>query len=96
MPKETVTPQQIAGQNTAIYSYDDDPDSIVFHALSNITNPALAVAGTLDQVISIQDGLLILNSIPGASLLQFPDAGHAAILQHGVTAGQWMSAFLDA
>ena len=95
LPQEPVTPQQIAGQNTAIDAYQDDPNSTVFHALSNITNPTLVVAGTLDEVLSVEDSLLIVNNIPGASLLQFADAGHAAILQYGISSGLLISAFLD-
>ena len=96
MPTEPVTAQQIAGQNSAIYGYQSDPNNVVYNGLSNITNPALVIVGTLDQVTSVQDDLILVNKIPGASLLQFADAGHAAILQHAVTAGQVVSAFLDA
>ena len=96
MPKEAVTPQQIAGQNSAIYGYYEDPASSVYHALGNITSPVLVIAGTRDMVVSVQDDYTLVNRIPGASFLQFADAGHAAILQHAVTAGQVISAFLDA
>jgi len=95
MPKEPVTAQQIAGQNSAIYGYYDDPQSPVYNALGNITSPVLVIAGSLDIVVSVQDDMTLVNKIPGASLLQFADAGHAAILQHAVTAGQVISAFLD-
>lgn len=50
MPKEPVTPQQIAGQNSAIYGYYGDPQSTVYHALGNITTEVLVIAGTLDEV----------------------------------------------
>ena len=96
MPKEPVTPQQIAGQNSAIYGYYDDPQSTVYHALGNITTEVLVIAGTLDEVVSVQDDILIVDMIPGANFLQFADAGHAAILQHAVEAGEVLSAFLDA
>ena len=96
MPKEPVTPQQIAGQNSAIYGYYGDPQSTVYHALGNITTEVLVIAGTLDEVVSVQDDILVVDMIPGASFLQFADAGHAAILQHAVEAGEVISAFLDA
>ena len=96
MPKEPVTSQQIAGQNSAIYGYDDDAASPVYHALGNITAPVLVIAGSEDMVLSVQDDYTLVNKIPVASFLQFADAGHAAILQHAVTAGQVISAFLDA
>ncbi len=56
----------------------------------------LVIAGTLDEVVSVQDDILIFDMIPGASFLQFADAGHAAILQHAVEAGEVISVFLDA
>ena len=95
MPTEPVTAQQIAGQNSAIYGYYDDPQSPIYNALSNITNPVLVIAGTLDVVVSVQDDIVLVDKIPGASFLQFADAGHAAILQHAVEAGQVINAFLD-
>ncbi len=55
----------------------------------------LIIAGTLDEAISVEDDLTLFNAIPGASLLQFDDAGHAAILQHAVTSATVISAFLD-
>ena len=96
MPQEPVTSQQIAGQNNAIFEYANDPESLLFHGLGNITAPTLVIAGSQDMIISVQDDDILIDKIPGASLLQFADAGHAAILQHAVTAGQIISAFLDA
>ncbi len=55
----------------------------------------LVIAGTLDEVVSVQDDILIFDMIPGASFLQFADAGHAAI-SHAVEAGEVISVFLDA
>ncbi|KAL0036983.1 hypothetical protein WJX77_007858 [Trebouxia sp. C0004] len=95
IPKELVTPQQIAGQNSATYGYYGDPQSTVYHALGNITTDVLVIAGTLDEVVSVQDDILVVDMIPGASFLQFADAGHAATLQHAVEAGEVISAFLD-
>ena len=68
----------------------------MYNALGNITTSVLVIAGSEDMVVSVQDDYILVNRIPGASLLQFADAGHAAILQHAVTAGQVISAFLDA
>ena len=48
------------------------------------------------MVLSVEDHCTLVNQIPEASFLQFMHAGHAAILQHAVTAGEVISAFLDA
>ena len=95
MPTEPVTSQQVSGQNPAIFAYQDDPESLVYNALGNITAPLLVIVGTLDDIVSVQDDILLVERVPGASFLQFADAGHAAILQHAVEAGEVISAFLD-
>ena len=96
MPPEPVTSQQIAAEHGAIDDYLNDPAGTVYHGLGNITTPVLVIAGTHDMVLSVQDDYTLVNRIPGASFLQFADAGHAAILQHAITAGEAISAFLDA
>ena len=96
MPTEPVTPQQVSGQNSAIFTYQADPQSLIYNALGNITAPVLVIAGTLDDILSVQDDMLLVKRVPGASFLQFADAGHAAILQHAVEAAEVISAFLDA
>ena len=95
MPQEPVTAQQIAAQNSVLFSYFGDPDSTIFNALANITTPVLVVAGTQDQILSVQDDVALVNKISGASLLQFADAGHAAILQHAVDSADVITVFLD-
>jgi len=96
MPNDTVTTAQSDAQTPAITSYFEDPASPNYHALGNITNPTLVLAGTQDEIVSVQDDFTLVTKIPGASFLQFLDAGHAAILQNAVPSGQVISAFLDA
>ena len=96
MPQEATTTEQIKAQNKPLYAAITDPDATLYNRLGNIANPALIVAGTQDMVLSVEDHCTLVNQIPEASFLQFTDAGHAAILQHAVTAGEVISAFLDA
>ncbi len=95
MPSDPVSLEQANSETSAVESYILDPASTVFHALGNITNPVLVIAGTLDQRISIQDAYTLVEHIPEASFWQFADAGHESILQHAITAGRIISAFLD-
>ena len=96
MPQAPTPPMQVAAQNPAIYSFLGGPSTAAYTGLGNITNPVLVIAGSQDQILSVQDDYLIVNTIPEASFLQYADAGHAAILQHGATNGVVISAFLDA
>ena len=95
MPMDPTTPQQVGAQTPAIATYLEGPSTAAYTGLHNITNPLLVIAGTQDQILSVQDDLVIVDSVPGASFLQYSDAGHAAILQHGATNGAVISAFLD-
>ena len=95
MPQAPVLSKQLLGQNPAIFDYLNEPSSAIYNSLGNITNPVLVIHGSQDQDVAVQDGYTLVNKIPGASFLQFADAAHGAILQHAVTAGQVVSAFLD-
>ena len=66
----------------------------MYDELPNVNKRVLVIAGTLDAATSIQDDLMMVNQIPG-SLLQYADAGHAAMLRHAVTSVAVISAFLD-
>jgi len=96
MPNDPLTPAQVGLQTPAIEAYLEGPDTSAYTGLHNLTNPLLVIAGTQDQILSVQDDMTIVSMVSGASLLQFADSGHAAILQHGATNGAVISAFLDA
>lgn len=95
MLQAPVSTEQLLGQHPAIFDFLDDPSSAIYNSLGNITNPVLVIHGSQDQDVAVQDGCTLVNKIPGASFLQSADAAHGAILQHAVTAGQVVSAFLD-
>lgn len=95
MPQDPVTQTQATSEDKAIASYLQDPDSVIFHSLGNITNPVMVLGGTLDVRISVQDVYTLINHIPGASFHQFIDAGHESVQQHAVTAGTFITSFLD-
>ena len=96
MTQEPTTDLQIKAQSTPNYAAFTDPDATLYNQLGNITSPTLVIAGSQDMVLSVEDDYTIAGQIPEASLLQLADAGHAAVLQHAVAAGQIISAFLDA
>lgn len=96
MPNDPLTPAQVRLQTPAIEAYLEGPDTPAYTGLHNLTNPMLVIAGTQDQIVSVQDVKTIASMVSGASLLQYADSGHAAILQHGATNGALISAFLDA
>ena len=70
-------------------------DDFLRDNLPNITNPVLIIAGIRDAVDPFENDVSILSSIPGASLLQYADAGHASMLQHALSSAAIITAFLD-
>jgi pimeloyl-ACP methyl ester carboxylesterase len=51
------------------------------HLAGDIRVPTLVAGGTLDQDIRPPNARLLANSVPGAKLLLFDDAGHAFLFQ---------------
>ena len=82
------------GRSFLPFAYGNVPND-VYANLGNITAPALVVAGRQDQVLPISGIMDLVNKIPDSSSLLFPDAGHAAILQHSLTCAAVISAWLD-
>lgn len=95
MPNDSSTPAQSNAQSRPIGAYLADPGSPIYHGLPNITNPVLLFSGTEDDIISVEDVYTLERNIPGASFVQFANAGHASIKQYGVISGHIISAYLD-
>ena len=57
--------------------------------------PTLIIAGRQDRIIPVEADIDLANRLPHASLIMYEDAGHAAILQHGLTNAAIISAWLD-
>ena len=92
MPADPATTEQVASENPAQQQYSLVSSGI---DLANITTPTLVIAGQQDQVLPFGGDLDILNGLQHASLISFPDSGHATILQHALTCGAIISAWLD-
>ena len=80
MPNDPLTPAQVGMQTPAIEAYLEGPDTSAYTGLHNFTNPLWVIAGTQDQILSVQDDEIIVSMVPSASLLQYADSGHACHL----------------
>jgi pimeloyl-ACP methyl ester carboxylesterase len=56
------------------------PDAL--KELKNITQPVLIVQGQYDVPVPVINAINMSRSIPGAQLIVYPDAGHAAFFQY--------------
>jgi pimeloyl-ACP methyl ester carboxylesterase len=66
------TPERFIGELKATL----DPSSFVTDRLSEISVPALVLAGARDQVVPLESSRLVAERIPGARLAVDPDCGH--------------------
>ena len=53
------------------------------------------MAGGQDMVLSVEYDIDAVPIIPGASLIQWPDAGHASLAQHCLSGTAMITAWLD-
>ncbi|KAK9814864.1 hypothetical protein WJX73_000694 [Symbiochloris irregularis] len=96
MPQDNPTQAQTAKQGPNLIKALTDPnDNVTFDLLPNITAPTMVIQGAQDEVIAVQNAFVIVENIPGASLLQYENAGHAVILQNDIEASQFIADFLD-
>ena len=94
MPQDQQTQPQSARQAVPIDEFDN-VEGIPIGSLSNVTAPTLLIVGRQDYVGPLAASLDLENTLPAASLFVVEDAGHAAILQAGLTNAAIVSAFLD-
>ncbi|HET7521420.1 MAG TPA: alpha/beta fold hydrolase, partial [Candidatus Limnocylindria bacterium] len=66
------TPERFIGELKATL----DPSSFVTDRLSEISVPAVVLAGARDQVVPLESSRLVAERIPGARLAVDPDCGH--------------------
>jgi pimeloyl-ACP methyl ester carboxylesterase len=58
------------------------PDPGALHELKSITKPVLIAQGEKDLLVPVVNAINMSDSIRGARLIVFPDAGHGAIFQY--------------
>ena len=58
------------------------PNADALNELKTITKPVLIVQGENDFLVSVKNAIDMSNSIPGAQLIVYKDAGHGAIYQY--------------
>ena len=71
------------------------PNADAFNELKNIKNPVLVVQGESDLLVPVVNAVNLSNSIPGARLIVYKDAGHGALYQYHDEFVQATSDFLN-
>jgi pimeloyl-ACP methyl ester carboxylesterase len=63
--------------------------------LSDITQPTLVIVGTEDAFTPAADSLIVVEKIPGAWVVQIPDARHGLMYQYPDKFNRIVSTFLQ-
>lgn len=73
-------PTGTIGQGIAVANWIANGGSAA--RLGSLSVPTLVLHGGDDMLVPAQNGKLLAEAIPGATLRSWPDAGHALILEH--------------
>jgi pimeloyl-ACP methyl ester carboxylesterase len=67
-----------------------------FSELRTIQHPTLVVNGVHDEMIPIANSYRLVENLPNAVLLAYPDAGHGSLFQYHESFARQATAFLSA
>jgi len=79
--RDPVSGPEIAQAQMAAFREWDQPHGERFAELKAIQQPTLVVNGVDDQLIAVRNSYALVENLPDATLLVYPDSGHGAIFQ---------------
>jgi pimeloyl-ACP methyl ester carboxylesterase len=94
-PVPPVAPDAVGIQATATFGFFDDTEHL-FPLLRTITAPTLIGAGDHDDAFPVRDSVVLLEQIPDADLVVYPDSGHGFQFQYPVDFAHRIRTFLAA
>jgi pimeloyl-ACP methyl ester carboxylesterase len=84
----------VAAAQIAAFREWEQPAATRFTDLRNIHQPTLVVNGIHDEMIPISNSYRMIENLPNAVLLAYPDAGHGSLFQYHEAFTRQASAFL--
>jgi pimeloyl-ACP methyl ester carboxylesterase len=78
----------------ASFRHWEVPDGERFADLLGIWTPTLIVNGVADEMIPVRNSYWLVENLPNAVLLVFPDAGHGSLFQYHAAFTRHVAAFL--
>ncbi len=94
-PVPPVAPASVGAQAAAIFAYYDDAEKL-FAQLRTLTAPVLIGAGDHDDAFPVRNSVVLLEQIPDADLVVYPDSGHGFQFQYPVDFAHRIRTFLAA
>ncbi|HYV19835.1 MAG TPA: alpha/beta hydrolase [Verrucomicrobiae bacterium] len=92
---DPVSGPSVAGPQIAAFREWERFEGIRFGELRRIAQPALVVNGVHDEMISVTNSYRLVENLPNAVLLVYPDSGHGSLFQFHVSFTRQAAAFLD-
>jgi pimeloyl-ACP methyl ester carboxylesterase len=93
--REPISGQEVAQAQMAAFRAWEEVSGERFAELRKIAHPALVMNGVHDEMIPVRNSYWLVENLPNAVLLVYPDAGHGSLFQfHGPFSRQ-VAAFLD-
>lgn len=91
-PQDEPTPEVGEAQNAAFQKWLANG---VWDQLPLIKNRCLFINGTADELVPTQNAVNMASRVPGAWLVQIPEAGHAVLLQEPKLCTNLINVFLN-
>ncbi len=92
---EPISGPTVAQAQIAAFRAWERVDGERFAKLRKITQPCLVVNGIFDNMIPVRNSYMLVENLPKAMLLTYPDAGHGSLFQFHESFVRQASLFLD-